>query len=100
MDRAGAEERSSIELVLAKPEGACGRFCAVMGDAHVKIMCPSLTCRKVLSVPAIARGKTVRCKSCGTVIRIPEKPAAAQERPVAPKDAAVPASGKPKDKAA
>ncbi|MBX3359980.1 MAG: hypothetical protein KF705_00865 [Phycisphaeraceae bacterium] len=70
-----------------------------MGDAHVKIMCPSLTCRKVLSVPAIARGKTVRCKSCGTVIRIPEKPAA-QAKPAVPKDAAVVPSGKSKDKAA
>ena len=37
----------------------------------VRIMCPSLTCRKVLSIPEMARGKTVRCKSCGTNIRIP-----------------------------
>ncbi len=46
-----------------------------MPDAHVRIMCPSLLCRKVLSVPASARGKTVRCKACSTVIRIPEKQA-------------------------
>lgn len=39
--------------------------------ATIKIMCPSLTCRKVLAVPTIARGKTVRCKACGTHIRIP-----------------------------
>lgn len=37
----------------------------------VRIMCPNLTCRKVLSIPEVARGKTVRCKSCGTNIRIP-----------------------------
>ena len=37
----------------------------------VRIMCPNLTCRKVLSIPDVARGKTVRCKSCGTNIRIP-----------------------------
>ncbi len=37
----------------------------------VRIMCPNLTCRKVLSIPEIARGRTVRCKSCGTTIRIP-----------------------------
>lgn len=37
----------------------------------VRIMCPNLTCRKVLSIPEMARGKTVRCKSCGTNIRIP-----------------------------
>lgn len=71
-----------------------------MSDAHVKIMCPSLVCRKVLSVPAVARGKTVRCKSCGTVIRIPEK-AAAPVRPAAPADAAPAAAAvKGKTKAA
>lgn len=37
----------------------------------VQIMCPSLTCKKVLAVPASARGKTVRCKSCRTAIRVP-----------------------------
>jgi len=37
----------------------------------VRIMCPNLTCRKVLSIPDMARGKTVRCKSCGTNIRVP-----------------------------
>lgn len=42
----------------------------------VKIMCPKLTCRKVLSVPATARGRTVRCRLCGTAIRVPNaKPA-------------------------
>ena len=40
-------------------------------QSMVRIMCPNLTCRKVLSIPAVARGKTVRCKSCGTNIRIP-----------------------------
>ncbi len=41
----------------------------------VRIMCPNLTCRKVLSIPEVARGKTVRCKACGTNIRIPaDKP--------------------------
>jgi hypothetical protein len=35
-------------------------------------MCPNLTCRKVLAVPPVARGKTVRCRSCGTNIRVPE----------------------------
>ncbi len=69
-----------------------------MSDAHVKIMCPSLLCRKVLSVPASARGKTVRCKACSTVIRIPEKAAPA---PIAPPPAAEPApSGKGKQRAA
>ncbi|NUQ66935.1 MAG: hypothetical protein HUU18_01455 [Phycisphaerales bacterium] len=47
-------------------------------------MCPNLTCRKVLAVPAAARGKTVRCRCCGTNIRIPATdagaPAKAAER--------------------
>ncbi|MEO0482640.1 MAG: hypothetical protein AAF138_03370 [Planctomycetota bacterium] len=47
-----------------------------MSEGPVRIMCPKLTCRKVLAVPASARGKTVRCKACGTTIRIPEAPAA------------------------
>ena len=43
-----------------------------MSDQNmVRIMCPNLTCRKVLSIPEMARGKTVRCKACGTNIRVP-----------------------------
>ena len=38
----------------------------------VRIMCPNLTCRKVLAVPTSARGKTVRCRNCSTNIRVPE----------------------------
>jgi DNA-directed RNA polymerase subunit RPC12/RpoP len=45
-----------------------------MSDTPVRIRCPNLTCRKVLAVPQIARGKTVRCRSCGTNIRVPQKP--------------------------
>ena len=37
----------------------------------VRIMCPSLTCRTVLAVPESARGKTVRCKSCGAAVLVP-----------------------------
>lgn len=44
-----------------------------MTTGSVKIMCPKLTCRKILAVPELARGKTVRCKSCGTCIRVPQK---------------------------
>lgn len=49
-----------------------------MPDDTVRIMCPKLTCRKVLAVPSSARGKTVRCRACGTSIRVPapEAPAA------------------------
>lgn len=37
----------------------------------VQIMCPNLTCKKLLAVPQSARGKTVRCKTCQTAIRVP-----------------------------
>lgn len=42
-----------------------------MANGSVRIMCPNLTCRKILAVPEIAR-----CKNCGTCIRIPDKPKA------------------------
>jgi hypothetical protein len=42
-----------------------------MPEVPIRIMCPNLLCRKVLAVPASARGKTVRCRGCGTNIRVP-----------------------------
>ena len=42
-----------------------------MPDVPIRIMCPNLLCRKVLAVPATARGKTVRCRGCATNIRVP-----------------------------
>lgn len=47
----------------------------------VKIMCPKLTCRKVLSVPSSARGRTVRCRLCGTAIKVPQAKPAKTETP-------------------
>jgi len=38
----------------------------------IRIMCPNLSCRKILGVPATARGKTVKCRVCSTSIRVPE----------------------------
>jgi hypothetical protein len=50
-----------------------------------RVMCPNLTCRKVLAVPESARGKTVRCRNCGTNIRIPLPDAQAKSgAPAAP----------------
>ncbi len=43
----------------------------------LRIMCPNLTCKKILAVPASARGKTVRCRGCATNIRVPAADAAA-----------------------
>ena len=37
----------------------------------VRIMCPNLGCQRVLAVPGAARGKVVRCRGCGSNIRIP-----------------------------
>ncbi|MFY7895771.1 MAG: hypothetical protein ACOVP8_06040 [Phycisphaerales bacterium] len=41
-------------------------------------MCPNLVCRKVLAVPESVRGKTVRCKACGTNIKVPAKGSASE----------------------
>jgi hypothetical protein len=43
----------------------------VTTDNVIRIMCPNLACKRVLAVPAHARGKLVRCRSCGINIRIP-----------------------------
>jgi len=43
-----------------------------MSQPTVRIMCPNLSCRKLLAVPESARSKTVRCKACHTAIRVPE----------------------------
>lgn len=50
-----------------------------MAEQTVRIMCPNLTCKKILVVPVSSRGKTVRCKNCSTTIRVPQK--AAQPAP-------------------
>lgn len=50
----------------------------------LRIMCPNLGCRRVLAVPAQARGKMVRCSGCQTAIRIPGQPEAGP-KPVRPK---------------
>ncbi|MFM9995029.1 MAG: hypothetical protein ACKVU4_04420 [Phycisphaerales bacterium] len=49
-----------------------------MSEDAIRVMCPNLTCRKILAVPSSARGKTVRCKGCATNIRIPVKDIAAK----------------------
>lgn len=46
------------------------------GEQLVRIMCPSLTCRRILAVPVSSRGKNVRCKNCGAMIKVPDKGAA------------------------
>jgi len=46
-----------------------------VAERAIRIMCPNLRCRAVLAVPTEARGRLVRCKSCGSNIRIPQKQA-------------------------
>jgi hypothetical protein len=67
-----------------------------MSSDHLRIMCPSLSCRKVLAVPTSSRGKNVRCKNCGSTIRIPDKAAPAP----APQPAAEQQAKEPPAKAA
>jgi hypothetical protein len=50
----------------------------------IRIMCPNLACKRVLAVPAHARGKLVRCRSCGINIRIPVPKAAKDETAAQP----------------
>jgi len=38
----------------------------------IQIMCPKLTCRRILAVPVAARGKIVRCRGCGSTVRVPD----------------------------
>ena len=37
----------------------------------IRIMCPNLGCQRILAVPPRAQGRIVRCRGCGTNIRIP-----------------------------
>lgn len=62
--------------VLIDDSGGQGILPPVKAPAEdkVRIMCPNVTCRKVLALPQNARGKTVRCQNCHTNIRVPGTP--------------------------
>jgi hypothetical protein len=55
-----------------------------MAKDTIRLICPNLKCRRVLAVPVTARGKTIRCGSCGTSISVP---ASAQGSPNQGQDA-------------
>jgi len=38
---------------------------------QIRIMCPNVVCRKIMTVPSAARGKVVQCPQCRKRIRIP-----------------------------
>ena len=44
-----------------------------MSSSVIKLVCPNLQCRKILSVPAKARGKSARCRACGIRVTVPGK---------------------------
>ena len=52
----------------------------------IRIMCPNLSCQRILAVPTSARGKVVRCRVCGMNVRIPldKPPEAKPAKPVEP----------------
>lgn len=43
----------------------------------IRLVCPNLKCRAILSVNESARGKSVKCKYCGSRLTVPESPASA-----------------------
>jgi hypothetical protein len=51
---------------------ADGRKRAVSNESLIRIMCPNLSCQRILAVPEQARGRIVRCRVCGMNIRIPQ----------------------------
>ena len=52
----------------------------------IRIMCPNLSCQRILAVPEQARGRIVRCRVCGMNIRIPQAKTGSATPPKAPSD--------------
>ena len=67
---------------------------AVTAESVIRIMCPNIACKRVLAVPTHARGKLVRCKSCGINIRIPQKKEEVAPATAEAADQAKPPAGK------
>ena len=42
-----------------------------MAQDIIRLICPNLSCRRILAIPVTARGKTVRCGTCGSSVRVP-----------------------------
>ncbi|WP_432800109.1 hypothetical protein [Poriferisphaera sp. WC338] len=53
-----------------------------MSNSVIRLICPNLKCRKVLSVPAHARGRNVRCRACSMRVTVPGK-GAGKKQPTA-----------------
>lgn len=57
-----------------------------MSSTTLRLICPNLKCRAILTVPGAARGKLVRCRQCRQRVQVPAstptpapKPAASPE---------------------
>ncbi len=57
-----------------------------MSEQNIRIMCPAMACRKVMTVPNSARGKMVQCPQCRKRIRIPHPAASTVITPIEPDD--------------
>jgi hypothetical protein len=60
----------------------------VSAESVIRIMCPNLSCKRVLAVPSHARGKLVRCKGCGVNIRSPLPKSTPETQAAQPPEAA------------
>lgn len=52
-----------------------------MSESTIRIMCPNLVCRRVLAVPETARGRVIRCRGCGSTVKVPQKAPAPTQQP-------------------
>ena len=55
-----------------------------MSESLLRMKCPNLKCQTILAVPESARGKIVRCRSCGATITVPQKNAPTEAETAAP----------------
>ncbi|MCH7799300.1 MAG: hypothetical protein IID28_12770 [Planctomycetes bacterium] len=53
----------------------------VTATSLIRIMCPNLSCQRILAVPEGARGKVVRCRVCGMNVKIPARKGGAAASP-------------------
>jgi len=79
MEPAGCEDRSQGHPILVNcriaglvcPRGMATEKAGTMAEQSIRVMCPNLTCRRILTVPFTARGKIVRCPGCNKNVRVP-----------------------------
>lgn len=50
----------------------------------ITLICPNLSCGKMIAAPISARGKSVRCAHCNTPFRVPAAPVTVLDDPDAP----------------